>query len=938
MSADLTSVNMLTRSFHRDAHRSPRWRQCLLVFLALLAPAANGAAQERKRPDRSSRRAEQVQEQPQTLPELLQRLDDVERELDRLKGQPLREAPADRTGSVVVMLEEAHLASTNVYQPIGIRYFVAQLAFINLTSEPVTVRTGDIRLDVDGKTLRQQDRRKELERQPIQTGHRVRSFQELNPPDEVTVAPGGSSSAWVLYSGLDVSSTVPRLLLTVPLPAGEHELDVNEYQRGVLGSSVERLGPNGCLALVTIGGTLTSINAGSLCDELDRLSQQGAARAVVAWKEAAAAPYEQLVGWLMTARVPRQNAQYSQLPVVPAAIRELHLANLPRSADVYNPGGEGGVDVHATTADAVLAALRSAYEVLPREQLLREIAGGHPLARAAALTHGAGRLSPDHLPLVLQCAGDPDEQVRCGALAALGHFGEPDAVARLVEVARGGELSTEALESLAGSRYPAAHTALLACLAEALPASRAKIVEVLAEHPNPLWVAKIYEYVHDEDPVIRLAALKALCHLGHPRLLDVLAEALESSQAELKNEAFARLVERTDADSERLALRHALLMLESAPPSQQVIALLDRTRDPRAVPLLLKHLDVEGDGNGRNRSQVLNLLSRIGGEDIDEAIAERFPKLTENEQATALESLRQLRSPHARRLATDALSSKKQALVGAAARVLGSDAGPEAVQVLADMLERSEESYTWSPVCNALADIGTPEARAILHKVRTHKNENKRTIARQAIQRMQSRSPGWHYSQQGLSAMSQEKWEEAEEFLTVAVELDPELSEAFSRRGHVRLKQNKTNEAGGDFREAAKLDPYDGQAVTGLGIVLAMEGKYDEAIEMVLGAAERFPDDLIYAYNTACVYGRALERLEKEEASSTRDDRIADYRSQALRHLGTSIRLGFEDFPLMRTDQDLEPLRKLAEFQKLLPEEKPGETPPPPAETEESRE
>jgi tetratricopeptide (TPR) repeat protein len=203
---------------------------------------------------------------------------------------------------------------------------------------------------------------------------------------------------------------------------------------------------------------------------------------------------------------------------------------------------------------------------------------------------------------------------------------------------------------------------------------------------------------------------------------------------------------------------------------------------------------------------------------------------------------------------------------------------------------------------------------------------------------MQSRSPGWHYSQQGQIAMSQDKWDEAEEILTVAVELDPDLSEAFSRRGHVRLKQNKTNEAGADFREAARLDPYDGQAVTGLGIVLAMEGKFDEALEMVLGAADRFPDDLIYAYNTACVYGRALERLEKEEASSARDDRIADYRGQALRHLGTSIRLGFEDFPLMRTDPDLEPLRKLPEFQKLLPEEKPGETPPPPAETAESRE
>src|SRR5690606_31438220 len=121
-------------------------------------------------------------------------------------------------------------------------------------------------------------------------------------------------------------------------------------------------------------------------------------------------------------------------PVAPATIRELHLAQIPNQASKpTGPAGRstaaralgGGIGrIHQTTADAVIAALRSAYEVIPRDELLAAIQGGSPLTRAAALAGGGGRLEAKHLPILLAYADDNDPHIQRGALMALRHFGE----------------------------------------------------------------------------------------------------------------------------------------------------------------------------------------------------------------------------------------------------------------------------------------------------------------------------------------------------------------------------------------------------------------------------------------------------------------------------------------------------------------------------------
>jgi HEAT repeat protein len=894
---------------------------CLVsLVLACLVAGEFAQAQLRGRRPRTRNRAPvsqtAAQAQPEkepTVEELLQRLDELERA--QHGNQPAGQ-PTDRAGTLVMMLEDPNLASTNYYGPEGIPYFVARLVLINLADQPVTIKTNDVTLTADGTRHTFQDRDPQLEKFPIQTGREMRSFNDLRPPEEVTIPSGEKAAAWLLYSGLPGGPNVPKMQLDVKVGERSQSLDVNAYERGVLGLRTERLGPANCLALLTIGGELNAVNAGTLADELDALAAAGTARAVIAWADGAKPPGDQVHGWLLASVMPQQNQQYSQLPGLPAFIRELHLAHLPPGTSDLGYLGDGTAPQHATVEDAVSAGLRSACEALPRDELRREIAYGHRLSRAAALLHGAGRLTDADVSLLLKCSADEDEYVQRCALLALGQFGQPAAVQRLLEAARSGPSpqAETAIAALAGSRYPQAHGALQEYLTTAPADMRLKIVEILARHPRPMWSETIFGYVRDEDPKLRLAALQALVRIGDPRLYDVLAEALQSDHAELRAAAFARLADRSDGPSEALAMDYALDLLKQEAPSGPVVPLLTRTRDPRALPLLLKWLDERKEG----RAPLIDLLANVGGPEIAPELLSRYPSFDVNEQATTLQKLIELHVEGIRPLAVEALKSRKPELVQAAAQYIGMEAEPGSVRLLAELLESSSEAYVWAPLCNALRMIGTAEARQALMKARSSRDENLRNYAANSFEQMKYNSPAYNFTVQAQQAIADDDLDRASEFLSVALQLDPDFGDAYSKRGHVRLKQSRNDEARADFAKAVEFDDHDHLALTGLLIVDAMSGKYVEAVESLKASASKFPDNALFEYNSACVYGRALEQVAKAEASAERDARASEYQVEALAHLKRSLELGFNETDWVGKDPDLNSLHEVPEFQEFL--------------------
>lgn len=850
--------------------------------------------------------------------DLLQRLEEIERESRGATGR----STGARTDRLAALFEQSHLWTA----PIGgeqTRYFITRAVLINLSDERLTLVTDDLVLVADGEEFRLSTLHEQLRTGAVYTGREVIQFQDVAPPEELQIPPGGTAAVWLLYSGLPAAPRVPQMTLRIRVGDRNQEIDVNEYQRGLLGLREERLGPNGCLALLTVRGELNTINAASFADELDRLGQQGVARAVVSWSETTAPLSREIAYWLRPARANQRNVVNPQLPPLPASISELHIVAAPGRNSQLNADG---VLIHADLAAAVLAALRTACESIPRDQLRRAVVSGSPLARAAALTHGGSRLASEDLPLVLRSLSDPEESVRRGAIAALAYFSEPAALDALVSMVYGdsAELSKAALEALASSRFPAAHARLLQYLSDAPTDARAGIIHVLSRFPRPEWSGMLFEFTGDEDPQLRLAALRALVRVGHARLFSVLTEALDDEDQGIRDFAFARLAEGTDDASEEAAMEFALKSLEDRPPDGTVNQLLSRTRDQRAIPLLLKHLDNPGD----HRVEVIQLLARVAGDGAIKMLVDRFEGFDQNEQQNALGVLQELNAPEARELAVTAIKSGQEHLLPQATRILAMDPTPESVELLADLLQ-SEEQQQWATVCNALKMIGTREARQVLLEARESDNAAGRAAAAAALEQLERESPARYVINLGTQQIREEEFDKAEKLLTLAIQFDDRSAQAYAKRGFVRLRLERAPEAQLDFEEAFAIDPFNSQAVTGMAITHTMQGEILEGIRIVKENAAKFPEDPYYAYNSACVYGLALGQLASETTDEPRPQ-IQDYQGEAIRLLRRSFELeqkltrvdpDLESLPeLLGTDPDLDSLRGLDEFQRLMKE------------------
>lgn len=861
---------------------------------------------------------------PALLKELLERLANVEGELRKLKSEKSQTAKAgddNEKPAIYALLETPYLGAANYDPNNSARFFAVKVVYINLGPEPITIQREDVELDVEGTAHTIGDVPPQMRYQSFQANNQHFQLQDLQTPESWTVPPGGTASAWMVFADLLQGSNVPEMLLKTRFGDNVFEVDVNQFALGALQLTIERIGPQKSLAYLTIGGALDTINVGSLVDELDRLAANRVVRAVIAFRENAPAIDNQLFYWLqhsVTQAGRNNNNVDPRYPSFPASMREIHLCQLPTDAQgmVDRYQNEPESRIHESATDAVTAALRSAYEVLPRDQIVREIEDGHPLTRAAALATGGGRLSSDELPMILKYADANDVEMQIAALTALRHFGEPAAIEKLLHYVRKNSepLSFVAIDSLADSRFAAAHHALLDVLEAEPPTSKKMIVEVLAEHPRPIWAETIFAFAGEPPAEYTGAALLALARIGHPQLFDVLKDKLEKGNPQLQEVVLGILIGKGDADSEQLALDFTLMHLGKKPPTAQMYSLLHRTKDARALPLLIEQFDQVPD----QRSAMIGIIAAIADEQAIDFLVERYPKLPPHDQSAILNALRQVQSPRFIKLAGEALHSSDPSLVHTACQGLQTDASPEAVEMLIEAFKKSSNNNTWSYTADALANLAAPEATEVLKEVRrTANDKNKRQIAHQALRRIDQRSPGYQYIYQAQQHVREEKWDEAITLYDLAIKLDPKLADAYAGRGHVRLQQDKQDEALADFKKAVELDDYNSQAVTGLSVILVQKGQLDEGITLIETDKDKFDGDALYAYNSACVYGRAIEYLKEQEATDERNDKISEYETIAVRQLQNSVNLGFGDLEWMKKDPDLNSLHDLPAFENI---------------------
>ena len=847
----------------------------------------------------------QATESRPTVAELLQRLD----ELEGRTGQP----PPGRERGLALMLEDVQLTNTNLYGPDGIRYFAARLLAINLTDEPIAVPTARITLIADDHERTLDESRAQLSRSTLQIGDHLRRFPTI--PETLDVPPSGTASTWLVFGPIESAAAVPSLLLKAAWDGGAAELNINAYERGVLGLRSERLGPEDCAALVTIHGELNSVNSRTLTDELDALSGAGVMRVVVDWGPSAPQPDDQVLGWLANGTSPNRGMQYSEMPHIPVTLKEFHTVQQGERHSEQYFVYDATTPTHRTSEEAMSAALQTAFDAVPRELLRDELAHGHRLSRGAALAHAGARLGRRELPLVLAACDDPDAYTRQQAFAALGQYGETKAIDRLLSAAAASDrdMARAAISSLAGSRYPQAHRALSKLL-DSLEDSRiSDAIDILANHPRAEWIRRIAGFYESSDPQLRRAALRSLVRLDHPRIVEFLEAAISSSDAELRSEAYTQLAQRTDARSEGHASRYALQLLKHDRPDATTYALLMRTRDQRALAPLLKHLDAQHGGN----EQIIELIAQLGGANAIAQLVERYPRFTPAEKAIVLNQMQAAQLEGLRPLAVEALSSELPQLVDIGVRILTTRPDDDTVRLLAQALDKAETANAWMTICNGLATVGSSEARAALMAVRDEEDRGKREQVIGALRRIKHTSPAYRYSIQASRSIEQGQQEKALKLLALALKFDPEYAEAYSQRGHLQLLQQNYSAAKTDFDRASELDPFDSLAVTGSAIVSVMQGDADAGIKQVRAAADKFPGDSRFEYNTACVYGRAVEALQSSSTAEARQQR-EEYQTAALRHLRNALQFGFDMPEFIRADPDLAVLHDVPEFQELL--------------------
>ncbi|GAI31139.1 unnamed protein product, partial [marine sediment metagenome] len=103
-------------------------------------------------------------------------------------------------------------------------------------------------------------------------------------------------------------------------------------------------------------------------------------------------------------------------------------------------------------------------------------------------------------------------------------------------------------------------------------------------------------------------------------------------------------------------------------------------------------------------------------------------------------------------------------------------------------------------------------------------------------------------------------------------------------------------------KEPQKLSPQERQQLHREAMAKLQNKEYDEAEKIYLKLVRLIPKDYIALYNLACVYS------------------LTNRKAKAMEYLKKSVKAGYTNAGHMQTDTDLDNIREMEEFKKLIQE------------------
>ncbi len=859
--------------------------------------------------------------------EIYRQIDD---ELVRLKLRP-KPTPTDQPGVYIVPdvpYVGYHYTSENG-KSVRTRYVAFELLIANMTDEKLQLSRGDVKFSADAESYPLIDL-EGFPRYGYSIGNEYRNLHDMLMPETLEIPPGKVATAGMVFNGIPFGSGIPAMQLTLQWKPNPVTLDVNRLFRGKLHLETTRIGPYECLGVLTIHGDLNGISLGNVVEELDRLTEDKVARVVLEWKDGTGPVEGNMMNWLnYSLRMVGQpdasrHNSYPQFPSFPNSLRVVQVANLPERNRSSISSNLKSV-YHDSKASAVVSALQSVFATLPTDELMDAIRSDDPIIQAAALRGGGDRLPENQLPLLLKLTESKSDSLQESAVIALASHGHEKAIRKLREIVADPKHTHRviAIEALATSRFSASQQTLKSLLESGDEETQRAIVDVLAKYPAPIWSEAIYRFAQEFNTDVGRSALRALAQLGHPELDSLLRKALEEGDDTTQPIALELLASsQSSTHSEEIALEFLLKKLEKLELDSRMTQILNRAKDRRAIPLLIKFIDKQKD----NRQNAIQVLGNIGDRDVARQLADRFAKFDDNEKQMALTSLQRLQSDKLLDcVETVFKDSKGRSLYRTACEILRKDGSDRAVSLLAEALEQDEIEELWDPASQALWQQGSRIARSALEKASRSEKENKRTVATRGLKYLRDRSPAYQYIRQAQHYVTQKKYDEAVAQYGIALTIDEDLVAGYTGRGDVRLKQKKYQQAFANFERAVELDPTDSDAVIGQAIAMIHLGKVDDSVKFLELSEKKHNvgEDRkeVHLYNSACVYSLAVEKwlAEAEESTQPTDERkIKLHRERALATLKSAVEKGFRDAQQIKDDADFKAIRDSKEFDAIL--------------------
>jgi tetratricopeptide (TPR) repeat protein len=253
-------------------------------------------------------------------------------------------------------------------------------------------------------------------------------------------------------------------------------------------------------------------------------------------------------------------------------------------------------------------------------------------------------------------------------------------------------------------------------------------------------------------------------------------------------------------------------------------------------------------------------------------------------------------------------------LSGDAIQLLGQDASEESLLALRQRLERYaaelegtvdasvEGQRFFQALIVQVSLFAHPECRRLLNRLARSENEYLSGTAERRILDAGRRSPAFRALEDAHRFRMSGQSDQELQLLDLAVQLDPLLPEAYTRRASARMHAGRFDDALRDLEVASELSPEELEVLSLTALVRIRQGELDDGLRAAEAAIELAPRNWVALYNGACVCARAAEL---PDLSPDRRLSLADRAIQLLRETAEQ---GFSDVEHLQKDRDLLPL------------------------------